>query len=42
VTSIDHAVPAAIDMDKLQEFVFRAVGEVVAETPFNLVFEARP
>ncbi len=42
MTSTDHAAPAAIDMDKLQEFVFRAVGEVVAEPPLNLVLEARP
>jgi SAM-dependent methyltransferase len=37
MTSIDHAAPAEVDMDKLQEFVFRAVGEVGATLNTALV-----
>jgi SAM-dependent methyltransferase len=37
MTSTDHAAPAAVDMDKLMEFVFRAVGEVGATLNTALV-----
>ncbi len=37
MTSTSQAAPAAVDMDKLQDFVFRAVGEVGATLNTALV-----